>query len=62
MLWKDHGQFPALIRLIWERQLPGWLGFADPDPSKRALTPPTSLTEGQHDFLPLEFAWECLWP
>jgi hypothetical protein len=62
MLWKDHGQFPALIRLIWERQVPGWLGFADPDPSKRPLTPPTNLTEGQHDFLPLEFAWECLWP
>jgi hypothetical protein len=44
MLWKDHGHLPALIRLIWEKQVPGWPGFADTDPSKRSRTPPTKVT------------------
>jgi len=57
-LWNDNGNYPALVRLIWANQLPGWSN--DADPTRRIPDKPTALNAGYHDFLPFEFAWECL--
>lgn len=57
-LWKKTGTSPELVRLIWKHQLPGWngaVGSAVVD-----TVPATRFTEGAHDFVPFEFAWEVL--
>jgi hypothetical protein len=60
-LWNDRPPFDALVRLIWGKQLPGWSGLPAGVSSIHAsgLTP-TMLNSGVHDFLPFEFAWECM--
>ncbi|GGC60992.1 hypothetical protein GCM10010994_19480 [Chelatococcus reniformis] len=53
-LWKKSGKYPALVQLIWKHQVVGWDGYYSVNPA------PDNLAEGSHDFMALEYTWECM--
>jgi hypothetical protein len=57
-LWNKTGSSPELARLIWKHKLPGW-GGGIADASMDTVSA-SAFTEGTHDFVPFEFAWEVL--
>jgi hypothetical protein len=57
-LWNKSGTASELVRLIWKHKLPGWGGGIDDAVVDKV--PAGVFTEGVHDFVPFEFAWEVL--